>query len=295
MRIVSWNMNNCLRSHEARQRAWEFLRNDLRADIALVQEANPPAELGAVYRPIDVNNARLNWGSAIISFRPDLILKPRPRVALSETYIPGVTGDDLPDSHPGACAVTDVIDSGGNFQFTAVSLYGQWETIPDGRIYSCARLHRMISDLTGVLATSRRRPVVIAGDFNVTTQIAYGGQTQAETDGAVAVFSRLQSWGLADCFEVTSAHRPRPAECTCPAADSCTHVRTFRLKNSSDSRPTQLDYAYISKNLVSKLQRCDVVHTDDAWALSDHCPVVLDFAETAAVKQASKAAVAEPQ
>ena len=253
MRVVSWNMNHCMRSQDARRRAWDYLRDDLRADLALVQEASPPDGFMSIYRPVDATNPRLAWGSAVVSLRPDLVLRARPRVPLADCYTTAVTGDQLPDSHPGACAIADVVDTEGRLVFTAVSLYGQWEAIADGRIYSCARLHRMISDLTGVFATSRRRPVVLAGDFNVTTQIAYSGQTQAETDGAAAVFIRLQAWGLADCLAMTRASRPRLPDCTCPDGAACSHVQTFRLKNRADSRPTQLDYAFVSNTLVPRL------------------------------------------
>lgn len=278
MRIVSWNMNHCLRSPDLRQRAWEYLRDELKADIALVQESVPPADVISAYRPIDATNPRLDWGSAVVSFRPDIILKARPRVPLADCYTVSIKGDQVPDSHPGASAVADVVDPQGQFYFTAVSLYGQWEAIPDGRIYACARLHRMISDLTNILATSSRRPLLLAGDFNVTTQIASSNQTQAETDGAIAVFGRLKAWGLADCFELTRSSRPPLDGCTCPDPKPCTHVRTLRLRNRQDSRPTQLDYAFVSKNLAPKLQRCQVVHTDQAWSLSDHSPVVVDLA-----------------
>jgi exonuclease III len=190
-----------------------------------------------------------------------------------------VTGDQLPDSHPGVCAVADVVDAKGRLRFTAVSLYGQWESIADGRIYSCARLHRMISDLTGVFVTARQRPVILAGDLNVTTQIAYSKQTQAETDGAAAVFARLQAWGLSDCLAITRESRARLPNCTCPDGDACCHVQTFRLHNRATSRPTQLDYAFASDKLVSRLVSCDVVQDAAAWELSDHCPLVLEFAE----------------
>lgn len=278
MRIISWNMNHCMRSSALRKRAWEFLRDELRPDIALLQEASPPDDANSVYRPIDAKKRQLAWGSAVVSFRPDIVLKPRPRVALPDCYTVSVTGDQLPDSHPGACAIADALDSKGRFQFTAVSLYGQWEAMANRRIYSCARLHRMISDLTGVLDTSRRRPVLIAGDLNITTQKAYERQTPEETAGAAVVFDRLKAWGLADCFELTKSQRPKPKGCTCPTSESCTHVQTFRLKNREDSRPTQLDYAFISRTLTPKLKRCDVVHSDDAWKLSDHCPVVVELA-----------------
>ncbi len=272
-------MNHCMRSHDARRRAWDYLRDDLRADLALVQEASPPEVFPSVYRPVDATNPRLAWGSAVVSLRSDLVVRARPRIPLADCYTTAVTDDQLPDSHPGACAVADVVDAEGQLHFTAVSLYGQWEAIADGRIYSCARLHRMISDLTGVFATSRRRPIVLAGDFNVTTQIAYSGQTQAETDGAAAVFTRLRAWGLADCLAISRANRPRLPECTCPDGDACSHVQTFRLKNRADSRPTQLDYVFVSDALVSKVGGCEVVHAAAAWELSDHCPLVLEVDE----------------
>jgi hypothetical protein len=266
-----------MRSSDVRRRAWEYVRDGLNADLALVQEASPPQTLTSVYRPIDSTKRSLQWGSAVVSFRPDLMLKARPRVALADCHTNGVRDDQLPDSHPGACAVADVLDGKGRMILTAISLYGQWEAIADGRIYSCARLHRMVSDLTGVFATARRHPLLVAGDFNVTTQIAYAGQTQAETDGAAAVFARLRSWGLVDCIAKTRADRPRLRGCTCPESNNCSHVQTFRLKNRADSRPTQLDYAFVSAGLAPKLRACNVVDTPAAWALSDHCPLVLEL------------------
>lgn len=283
MRIVSWNMNHCMRSVAARGEAWEYLRDGLRADIALLQEASPPSALGAVYRPIDGQNPRYAWGSAVVSFRPDLVLRPRPRVALSDCYLTPVTGGQLPDSHPGACAVADVVDEEGRAYFTAVSLYGQWEQIADGRIYACARLHRMISDLTGVFATAHKCPVVVAGDLNVTTQIAFEGQTQGDTDTAAAVLERLRAWGLTECVEATRASRPTLDGCSCGRGETCGHVRTLRLRNRSDSRPTQLDYAFVSKGLVPRMRSCEVVQSDVAWALSDHCPLVIEIEPTPVV------------
>ena len=278
MRIVSWNMNHCMRNAASRRRAWDYLRSGLRADIALVQEAYPASTETAVFQPIHLTKRQYAWGSAVVSFRPDLCLQARPRVPLTAIADKAITGAELPDSHPGASAVADVVDAAGRFQFTVVSLYGQWESIADGRIYSCAKLHRMISDLTGVFAGIPKRQVLLAGDFNVTTQIAYGRQTQADTDGAAAVFTRLRAWGLKDCIEKTKASRPRMTDCTCPERETCSHVRTFRLKNRAASRPTQVDYVFASDRLVDKV-RCEVVQTDEAWALSDHCPIVLELGQ----------------
>lgn len=280
MRIVSWNMNHGMRSPAMRTQAWEYLSDALHADLALVQEASPPKKFRSLYRPIDENNKRLNWGSAVVALRPDISLHPRKRVPLADCSLKTPGKGELPDSHPGACAVSDVSVANGKMSFTAVSLYGQWEEMPGGgAIYACARLHRMISDLTDVFASSRRTPVVVAGDLNITTQIAYEGQTQVDTDGAAAVFARLRAWGMTDCLSRKFTGASPTAGCTCPDGDACSHLQTFRLKNLVASRPTQLDYAFASQPMAPRLIRSQVVDDNDAWRLSDHCPLVLDFDE----------------
>ena len=141
-----------------------------------------------------------------------------------------------------------------------------------GSIYSCARLHRMLSDLTSVLATANRKPVLLAGDLNTTTQ----GAASKESHAAIA-FGRLRAWGLVDCIGRTRSSRPRLASCTCPDGDACAHVRTYRHNHSADSDPTQWDYAFASESLVHALRKCQVIDDAAAWELSDHSPIVLDL------------------
>jgi len=45
MRFVSWNMNRLGRSAANHVKAWEYLRDELKADSALVQEASPTDNL----------------------------------------------------------------------------------------------------------------------------------------------------------------------------------------------------------------------------------------------------------
>jgi hypothetical protein len=70
MRIVTWNMNHKGQSHEKRQRAWQYLADELRADLALVQEASPPEHFASVYRPIGTDSYQ--WGSAVVALRSGL-------------------------------------------------------------------------------------------------------------------------------------------------------------------------------------------------------------------------------
>jgi endonuclease/exonuclease/phosphatase family metal-dependent hydrolase len=189
---------------------------------------------------------------------------------LADCYLTPLIGAALPDSHPGACAVADVRDAHDRVLFTAISLYGQWEDLPNGQSYSCARVHRMLSDLTGVFA-SKRTPVVLAGDLNTTTQ---GSASTANL--AAPVFGRLEAWGLVDCVWHTRASRPQLVGCTCTTPQTCSHVRTYKHNRRDDSEPTQWDYAFASESLVHGLQ-CRVADERTAWTLSDHCPIVLDL------------------
>ena len=278
MRIVSWNMNHWSRSPDARQKAWNYLRHGLHADVALVQEGTPPAGFDSVYRPLHDTNPHYQWGSSVVLLAPGIQLRARPRVPLAAWDFDGRTAGAIPESHPGACAVSDVLDTTGQTLFTAVSFYGQWEAVSGrSRCYACAKVHRMLSDLTGLLARARRESLILAGDFNLTTQTAYEGQTRAEIEGAWAAFARIRAWGLVECVAHTAATRPRLAGCTCGQAHSCGHVQTYRNRNQRESRPLQLDYAFVSEPLLASLRTCRVVDDEDAWALSDHCPILLEL------------------
>lgn len=271
MRIVTWNMNHCRRSEQQRKAAWDYLREELRADLALVQEAVPPAGLEAVYRPVHATDPSYQWGSAVVALGGGVKLLTRKRVPLESSHMKAVAADELPDSHPGACAVADVLDAAGNVQLTAISLYGQWEMRPgsDNAMDATPRLHRMLSDLTGVFV-KRDVPIVVAGDWNISTQ----GSKSADNEAA-AVFARLRAWRMADAIAHTRGGRSKLEGCACSDADACSHVHTYRHNNRADSSPTHFDYAFVSELLLPKLE-CQVVHDEAAWALSDHAPIVID-------------------
>ncbi|HXN33424.1 MAG TPA: endonuclease/exonuclease/phosphatase family protein [Polyangiaceae bacterium] len=284
MRIVTWNMNHWKRSREARAKAWEYLRRELGADVALVQEAVPPPESAQVYKPIDP--PRSDWGSAVVALSPAVRLNPTHRRPLASPSSEG----GLAESHPGVLAVADVIDTAsGKTRFVAASFYGAWEYLPQDpinpkkkqEIYSTSKSHRVLSDLTPLLVWTKNKPhkipVLLAGDFNATTQIAAENSWDVEIEEAKALFQRIHALGLYDLTARTRDARPRLVDCSCPAPDTCSHVRTYRNGNRPASRPTQLDYVFASDGLASQVSACTVRDEDAAWALSDHCPVVVDL------------------
>lgn len=289
MRIVSWNMNHARRSVQARKDAWAFLREELRADLVLAQEASPPPESNAVYRAVDDKDRNYRWGSVIVALSPGLALNARTRIVAPDCFARAPKSDELPDTHPGACAVADVLGKSGRRLFTAISLYGQWEMMPGGKDMSgCPRVHRMLSDLTGILAYPRRGPVVLAGDLNLTTQHSEEPGAIAAANEAAVVFQRLRTWQLVDCIAATRQSRQRLPGCAC-LDRPCSHIQTYRHNNSARSNPTQFDYSFVSAALQPTLSRCEVVDTDAAWKRSDHCPILLDLADTVAPMKTRKA------
>src|SRR4051812_2616432 len=73
-RIVSWNLNE---RPPGKPAVWQYLREELGADIALVQEAVVPPDVGGVYRPegIDGRDGKLRpWGSAVVALSDHVTL-----------------------------------------------------------------------------------------------------------------------------------------------------------------------------------------------------------------------------
>ena len=90
------------------------------------------------------------------------------------------------------------------------------------------------------------------------------------------VLSRFDALGLVDCLQLK-----RPAgrldNCRCHDGDGCTHVRTRRDPRYPNV-PYQNDYLFASTQLSSRLITCEVLATDEWFSISDHAPIVAEFA-----------------
>jgi hypothetical protein len=242
-RLVTWNLNCSFR--ERGEKPWTFLES-IAPDVALVQESYRPPVAGAVGG--EIGGAR-RWGSWIVPFG-DVTLEQIPTVPLSIDG-PG-EGGPLEASHPGAFAAAYArLDD--ERVVTVVSVYGMLAfKVRNGQRYAVTTVHRTLSDLTPILDVRRTpAPVVLAGDLNVSPQIAW-----PDTAAHTAVIQRIKAFGLEDCLG---------------AKHDGQYVRTF----GTPEAPFQDDWVFASPALVCT--RCEPVDTDEAWALSDHCPVVAEF------------------
>jgi endonuclease/exonuclease/phosphatase family metal-dependent hydrolase len=141
----------------------------------------------------------------------------------------------------------------GDRSVTVASVYGMLAfRVRNGQRYAVTTLQRTLSDLTPVLDVHRSQaPVILAGDLNVSPQIQW-----PDTAAHTAVIARIKAFGLTDCLGDTNDGE---------------YVRTY----GKPETPFQDDWVFASPAL--KCTRCEPVDTEEAWALSDHCPVIAEF------------------
>jgi endonuclease/exonuclease/phosphatase family metal-dependent hydrolase len=237
-------MNHSFRRGQADEQ-WAFL-DSLKPTIALLQEAPERAGYGNFIRRV-VEGRGL--GTGILSYG-DVKLVEVPTVPLGQSLPAG----HLEASHPGSFVVAEC-ELGGGVVLQAISIYGVMRSAFTKTVYSTAPVHRLLSDLTPILDTHRnKKPVVMGGDLNVTPQIPAPDKRAHQ-----AVSERIKAFGLSDCLGTIHDG----------------YVRTHRHKNRPDSTPYQNDWVFASKHLTPV--SCKALDIEDAWALSDHCPVVADF------------------
>jgi endonuclease/exonuclease/phosphatase family metal-dependent hydrolase len=271
--LATWNMNQ-------QASAWDYLgqlRDEQGAQVALVQEAIPPAGPGpwsaitpnpedkSLWRiSVPPDSKRRNYASAVVLLDSGLSFHPQPAIPLAEARY-----DQFAASHPGQFAVARVGLPGGGRPLALVSLYGVWHQ-PSGNGAE-ATVHRAISDLTPLFLTEPG--VVIAGDLNIFRNTNNEGQVRFDT-----VFTRLDAYHLRLRGPFRSSGRPPLQDCTCgQGADACDHVETFRLLREN-ARPYQDDYVFTSETLNAL--SCKPVYDPEIRQrrYSDHWPVVTRLA-----------------
>ena len=174
IKIATWNMGHWLHKKES-SKAWDFLINEISADITLVQEAKPLNNYfnnNIVWKEIGKNR---KWGSGIIT--KNLPIK---EFSFKNNYPGSLVGAEI--SLPNGLIIT------------AFSLYG----ILDEFGYAITTLHRMFSDLTPILVglVGRKRNIIICGDFNADVQF----DKKQNNNSHKIFFNRVEDFGIVNCF-----------------------------------------------------------------------------------------------
>lgn len=241
---------NYVSKKNCHDKAWEYLIDELHPDIALVQEARPPAAYSLDGRLIwHQILEKGDWGSGIFS----------------KNYL--LREIDFDNSYPGALVGAEVILP-DDIRMAVFSLYGQLDKkYGDKTGYATTSVQKMISDLTWILIGSSsfkglNENLVIGGDFNISVQC---DNKQKESKSIYRnahrlVFERISDFGLRSVFDWS---------------DKEDFKQTLRHTRSKE--PWQNDYIFLSPVLYGKMSKPEVLNNEKIRELSDHNPVLVEL------------------
>jgi endonuclease/exonuclease/phosphatase family metal-dependent hydrolase len=246
-----------VRPVDTRTAGWLYVKDELKADVALLQETVPPSLAdtpATVYREIAGYRP---WGSAVALFRQGATIEElwavrtrhsRRRFTLANTF-------------PGSVAVAEVALE-GIAPITFVSVYNVID------VYAQTTLLRIIADLIPLFDSAHGSRVVLGGDLNMslsTTDPYY-------VERGTGILGALKSLGLVEATEVTDNRPPSRADCPCGSGGTCRHLATWK--------GADLDHVYVSRSLADEVRAIEVDTEAVARGLSDHAPLILDLALT---------------
>ena len=282
MKIISWNM---ARRHEP----WRCLL-DMDIDLALLQEAcSPPPDVTERIHSdpaIEVNPGP--WETTIVEGRP----RYRTAIAKLSDHInvewieakplAAAKSRDLVVSWPGTLAAALVTPPSGD-PMIAVSMYAQWVRTSirasANYIVSDGSAHRVVSDVSTLVAKETGHRILAAGDMN----ILRGHGEYGELYWAVryqTVFDRMAVLGL-PCVgpEYPNGRQADPWPDELPR-DSRNVPTYHSVKQRPETATRQLDYVFASRDLAGSL-RVRALNAVEEWGPSDHCRIQIELAEDA--------------
>ena len=264
MRIATWNLKQAVAPRRPLPELWRWLEERVEPDVAVLTEAKIPVGglprgWNAVFDEGGIGPRR-RWGTVVAGRGASLV-----RV---ESVRTGVRTVDLRPKWPGTLVVADVMRRRERIA-TVIGLYG---LTVDATGKSCGHgghsVPTLLRAIEPIVNSGRRDRIVLAGDFNLWPRDAS---------------RHLHAVGLEDLVEMTSSSRAPLAGCAnClrfKSTTHCGHLWTHRNGNSPRAAVQQIDFVCATPQMARRVRRVygGVGHFTDAWAVSDHAPVVAEF------------------
>ncbi|MGH8542089.1 MAG: endonuclease/exonuclease/phosphatase family protein [Gammaproteobacteria bacterium] len=260
MRVVTWNMQAAFGSGPGRhERAWHYLRA-LDPDIALLQEANPPKWAHEEWRVFhELAYTGQTWGSAVLvkdglhswaleipEENPTRRYEGSPIVLVEiSAYLQSLIVGSIHASTSELNEEQVLLLENQGVDLAALRCGGVKGIWP---------LYVIFADLGRLLP---EKSFIVGGDFNAARLM---DQSSWMAGGNSEFFDKIESSGFRSAL----------------AKFHDGEVQTYFKKNS---RPYQLDHLYCDEESLGRLARCMVIeHPVKALDLSDHAPIVADFA-----------------
>lgn len=243
--IASYNLHFGGHANDANH--WQRINSEFQPDFICAQESWHPSEY---FSPeeysqfkgcIHSNVHHGKWGSAILSRKHKL-----EEISLSLPEFDGwVVGARIPDLVIGGIAQPMLL-----FSIHAPSP-GPYEP----------RVHRMIEAIAQKWGNA---PMIIAGDFNLTTAIRKESENLKNTTGEIKILNRLQNEiGVLNAWQHLHPHDELP--------------QTLRWSNRPLD-PYHCDAIFVSEKHVPHLVSAEVMSTGVWGSMSDHNPIIVSLA-----------------
>lgn len=245
MKIATYNLH--FGGHTSEGNHWKSLLSEFQPDFICSQESFHPSEYfskdefmkfkGCIHR--NVHHGR--WGSAILSRNYEL-----EEVSLSIPEFDGwVIGAKIHDFPLGDTLRTVLL-----FSIHAPSP-GPYEP-------------RVIRMIDAISAQHRGVPMIIAGDFNLTTAIRNSAEKLKNTPGELKILQRMQNeLGLINAWQHLHPGKELP--------------QTLRW-NNKPLDAYHCDGIFISDGFAVYLREASVINHGVWGQLSDHNPILIEFA-----------------
>ena len=245
MKLCTYNLRSG--GHTNPGNHWQRLLNDLKADIVCAQETEDPRryfnpETFAAYKGcIHGHVAHGKWGSAILA--KDHILEPI-AVGNFEGWVMGAR-------------IRDVKIDGTQQTLTVFCLHA-----PSPGPYE-AHVNRFLDSISQYRDST---PLVIAGDFNLTTSARHVSEQgmKENTPGERRIHERLRrEFRLLNAWQVLHPNQNLP--------------QTLRW-TKDPTKPYHCDGIFVSHDLVPHLISAEVIQDGELASMSDHNPILIEFA-----------------
>lgn len=192
MKLISWNIGH-------RAEPWRQLLES-GADVALLQEAAEPPGDVASRIGVDAEPWHTEGGGASRPWRTAVVqLTNRVRVDwLTPLQIAEASGGEFAVSRLGTLSAAQVTAPDGKPLLIA-SMYGLWErphaSTGSSWIYADASVHRVISDLAGLIGRQNGHNIIAAGELNILH--GYGEEGSAYWGARYeTIFARMSAMGV---------------------------------------------------------------------------------------------------
>jgi len=247
--VATWNMKQAVAPKKPLPELWNWIETTIEPDVIVLTEARIPKEglpdgWQAIWTPGGIGPRR-SWGTIVAARNFDIRESAFPRNPERDI--------EYEAPYPGTVHTVDVIVD-KEVWATVVGAYGYmpnskngWDAIP-GIANECIDL-----------IDSGKDRVILAGDFNLWVQDVV--PIVEDNLGLVDVMAMVEDLPLLE------------------GAVGGSRIWTHKNGNSPNAARQELDFIFVSEELLTEISAVGGGIDDfpDAWDMSDHAPVVVEF------------------